>query len=165
MRRVAIIGSGGAGKSTFARQLGERTGLPVVHLDLHFWHAGWVETPRDDWARRNEEFVATDRWIIEGNYGRTMEIRLAAADVIIFLDLPRWRCIPRVLRRTWRHRKQRRPELPEGCPDRVSGEFLRWLWRFPRDTRPGILERIERYREGRRVVILRTPAEVRGFLD
>jgi len=160
-----MIGSGGAGKSTLARELGERTGLPVVHLDRHFWSAGWIEPQPDAWERQVHALSAGERWISDGNYGRTMEIRLARADTIVFLDFPRWRCIPRVYRRWWRHRKSNRPDIAEGCPDRVSSEFLVWLWRFPRDTRPGILERIERYRNGRAIVVLRSPREVRRFLE
>ena len=80
MDRVAVVGPVGAGKSTFAAALGERTGLPVVHLDRHFWHPGWVETPRDEWRRRQAELFAGDRWIADGNYGRTFDERFSRAD-------------------------------------------------------------------------------------
>ncbi|MHC4939553.1 MAG: DNA topology modulation protein [Planctomycetota bacterium] len=165
MRRVAIVGCGGAGKSTLARDLGTRTGLPVVHLDLHFWNEGWIETPRDRWAEKVDELVAAERWVVDGNYGGTMERRLAAADTIIFLDFPRWRCVGRVLRRRLRYHGRTRPDLRPGCPERMSGEFLRYIWNYNRTRRTIVLERIDRVSDGRRVEILRSPRAVRRFLE
>ena len=94
MRRVAIIGSSGAGKSTLARRLGERTGLPVVHLDEHFWRPGWVETSRGEWRAVQTALCAQDAWIMDGNYSGTLDVRLARADTVVFLDLPRRVTIP-----------------------------------------------------------------------
>ena len=89
MRRVLVIGSGGAGKSRFAVALGRRLGLPVIHLDAHFWHAGWVETPAAEWReRRWRSWSAGEAWVMDGNYGGTMAQRLATCDTVIFLDLP-----------------------------------------------------------------------------
>src|SRR5215831_14521617 len=99
MQRVAILGPGGAGKSTFADELGARTGLPVVHLDRYFWHPGWIETPREAWRARQEELFAGDEWIGDGNYSATAEVRLRRADTVVLLDFPIWRTIPRALRR------------------------------------------------------------------
>jgi adenylate kinase family enzyme len=93
MKRVAIVGSGGVGKSTFADELGRRTGIPVVHLDQRFWKPGWVETPRDAWIDVQREIVAQDSWIVDGNYGGTFNVRFERADTVIILTLPRWRCV------------------------------------------------------------------------
>lgn len=71
MRRVLVIGCGGAGKSTLARQLGEATGLPVIHLDAHYWRPGWVETPKETWRAAVDELIAADAWIMDGNYSGT----------------------------------------------------------------------------------------------
>ncbi len=99
MKRVAIIGSGGAGKSTLAKRLGEVTGLPVIHLDQHFWNPHWTETPIPEWERRHETLLERERWVMDGNYGSTMNERLDAADTVIFLDMPRLFCVVRVLKR------------------------------------------------------------------
>ena len=109
MRRVAIIGSGGAGKSRLARQLGEATRLPVIHLDSLFWRPGWTETPKDVWRRTVEDLVKGDEWILDGNFGGTMEIRLAAADTIIFLDFPRVLCTYRAIKRAITYWNRTRP--------------------------------------------------------
>lgn len=111
-QRIILIGSGGSGKSTLARQIGAVLSLPVIHLDALFWQPGWVETPRPEWEALQRELVARDRWVIDGNYGHTLDIRLAAADTVIFMDMPRlvcaWGAIKRrimyagrALRRNW----------------------------------------------------------------
>ncbi len=103
MRRVLVIGSGGAGKSTLAAQLGTRPELPVVHLDACHWHPGWVPTPDAEWHDTVARLAAGDAWVMDGNYGGTLDLRLAACDAVIFLDLPRWLCIARVLGRWLRY--------------------------------------------------------------
>jgi adenylate kinase family enzyme len=163
-RRVLVIGSGGSGKTTFARRLGERTGLPVIHLDSHYWSAGWTPTPKEQWTARVDEMLAAERWIMDGNYGGTMERRLAAADTVIFLDLPRMVCLWRVIRRRLQAAGNNRHELPEGCPDRLSLEFLSWIWTYPTRRRPGILRRLEALPPDKRAVVLRSQAEVDEFL-
>src|SRR4029077_13196322 len=100
MERVAIIGRGASGKSTLAVRLGEITGLPVIELDKIFWQPGLVATPRDHWATIQEKLVAEERWIMEGDLGPydVVEIRLRAADTILFLDFSLLRCAWRAIR-------------------------------------------------------------------
>lgn len=160
--RVAVVGSGGAGKSTFAAALGSRTGIPVHHLDRSFWHPGWVETPRDEWRALQEELLAGDRWIADGNYGGTFDVRFARADTVIVLALSRWRCVPRVLRRSIRNRG--RSIQAEGCPERVDLAFVRWVWRYGTDSRPRLDAALARHPH-LAVVELRTPREVADFLE
>lgn len=163
--RVMIIGSGGAGKSTLARQLGELTGLPVVHLDAHFWKPGWVSSPNDEWDEAVTRFAAAERWIIDGNYGRTMEMRFARADTVVFLDYSRWRCCWRAIRRRVQFSGRTRPDMAEGCSEKIDLEFLKWIWDYPATRRPGILSRLEELRhDGKRVHVLRHPRETRRFL-
>jgi len=164
MRRIAIIGSAGAGKSTLARQLGAILGLKVIHLDSLFWHPGWVETPRDEWIRVQEELVTEDAWVIDGNYRGTMDIRLAAADTIIFLDLPRRICLWRVVRRRFQYAGRARPDMAPGCVEQLDWEFLKWVWAFPSRERPDVLRKLAEYADGRQVIVLRRPADVARFL-
>src|SRR5947209_9630130 len=127
MRRVLVIGSGGAGKSTFARRLGKLLDLQVIHLDVNYWKPGWVETPKDEWRRKVEELAKGDAWIIDGNYSGTLDMRLAACDTVVFLDLPRTVCIRRVLKRVLTYRDGTRPDMAEGCTEKFDFEFLRWI--------------------------------------
>jgi len=165
MKRIAIIGPGGAGKSTLARQIGDRLGLPVIHLDAHFWHEGWTETPKDVWEQTVRGLVQGEVWVMDGNYGGTIDIRLDAADTILFLDLPPWLCLMRVVRRQVRYRRRTRPDMALGCPEKLDWAFLKYIWNYRRDRRPGILEKMGQYAHGRRLVHLQTPEQVRRFLE
>jgi adenylate kinase family enzyme len=164
VERVVIVGSGGAGKSTLAVRLGRALDLPVIHLDREYWQAGWVGRSDEEFDARLEELLARPRWIMDGNFGRTMARRFAAADTIVMLDLPAWRCTWRALQRALKHRGRTRPDMAPGCPERIDLEFLRWIWDYPRRSRPRVMQTIEAARQGRRVVILRSEAEVAEFL-
>jgi adenylate kinase family enzyme len=163
MRRIAVVGPGGAGKSTLARELGRRLGIPVVHLDRHFWRPGWTPTPRDEWRAVQAELLAGDAWVVDGNYGATYDVRFQRADTVIVLDLPRLRCIAGALRRSLRHRG--RDVQAAGCPERVRLEFLRWIWRYRRDSRPRLDAALARHADGLRIVELRSRREVAAFLE
>lgn len=165
MNKVIVIGSGGAGKSTFSRQLGERTGLPVFHLDALNWRPGWVATPKDEWDGLMSKLVDNDAWIIDGNYGRTLDRRLQAADTIIFLDMPRYLCVYRLIKRRVMYHGRTRPDLNEGCPERLDLNFIKWVWSYRRTSRPSLLNRLAGLKEGKTIVILRSPREVRSYLD
>ncbi len=165
MKKVLIIGSGGAGKSTLARQLGEATGLPVIHLDAHYWHSGWVPTENAEWDRQIEEFLARPAWIMDGNYGRTLPRRLAACDTVIFLDFPRLVCLWNLVKRRVQFARRPRTDLPEGCPEHLSLEFLWWVLTYPSRRRPGILAQLARLPEGTRVHTLRNSRDVRAFIE
>ena len=164
MRRVSIIGSGGAGKSTLARQLGEITGLPVIHLDQLFWKPGWTETPKAEWRVTVEDLVKGDEWIIDGNFGGTMEIRLAAADTVVFLDFPRVLCTYRAIKRAITFRNRTRPDMGPGCNEKFDLEFLQWVWQFPGKTIPRIEARLSKLDPGVKLFRLHSPSEVRSFL-
>ena len=98
-RRVVVTGMAGAGKSTFSRALSAKTGLPVIHLDVHFWKPGWVPTPDDEWREKERELLAGEEWIVDGNYHVTLVQRLERADTVVFLDTPWWICARRAFAR------------------------------------------------------------------
>ena len=164
MKRILVIGSGGSGKSTFARRLGEIHGIEVIHLDSKYWRPGWVETPKDLWRRKVEELIAGDAWIIDGNYSGTLDVRLKACDAVFFLDLPRTVCAWRVLKRALTFRNAARPDMAAGCAEKIDLAFLWWVWNYPARTRPKVLELLEENARGKKIVRLRSRSEVEDFL-
>lgn len=164
MRRILIIGPGGAGKSTLARRLGARLGLEVVHLDKFYWRPGWVEPARDEWLKTVAELTARDSWIMDGNYSGSLDLRLARSDTVVFLDLPRRVCLWRIARRRISYRAAARPDMAEGCPEVLTLKFARWVWDYPRRSRPKVLARLAAAGGGQRIIRLRSRREVERFL-
>ena len=164
MKRVLVIGSGGAGKSTFARELGAVLNLPVIHLDQAYWKAGWEKPSKAEWARTVDQLIAQHEWIMDGNFGGTLPQRLRRADAIILLDISRWICLWRVGKRLVKYRGRHRPDVPPGCHERFDREFIRWIWNYPSRSRPAKLALLSATGPDQRVVILRSSGEVKRFL-
>lgn len=164
MKRIIIIGSGGAGKSTLAKQLGEILKIEVLHLDKLHWLPGWIEPPKDEWQKKIAGLVAGESWIMDGNFGGTMETRLKACDTAIYLDLPRAVCLYRVFKRWLIYRNTNRPDMTEGCNEKIDLEFLGWVWNFQKTTKPKIEERLKQFEGKRTIIRLKSPKEVENFL-
>ena len=164
-RRILVVGSGGSGKSTFARQLGELTGLPVVHLDRHFWRAGWNATPTDEWNVTVARLAAAPEWIMDGNFGGSLAIRAPRCDAVVFFDFPRLTCLWGVLKRWFRYRGQTRPDMTEGCPEHMSLEFLLWIWRYPGRSRQRMLTGFANAGPAVAVIHVTTRRDVADLLD
>ena len=164
MKKVLVIGSCGSGKSTFSKRLAAITELPLIHLDRHFWSPGWVEPPRDVWAEKVKELLQDDEWIMDGNYGGTMDMRLAHCDTAIFLDFPRHICTWRVIRRVITYRGATRPDIGEGCPEKFDLSFIKWTWGYPTRSKPHVLERLARVADRVNIVTLKNDREVNEFL-
>jgi adenylate kinase family enzyme len=164
-RRVLVIGCGGAGKSTFSRALARITGLPLIHLDRYYWSPGWRPMPEDAWNRRVAELIAPEAWIMDGNYANSLPARLARCDAVVFFDIGRRTCLWTALRRVVVHRFVPRPDLPEGCPESVDREFLRWIWNFPEQSRPRLVEALKTVRPEVLVAHITRRRQTRGVLD
>lgn len=149
MKRVVILGRGASGKSTLARRLGEITGLPVIELDKVFWRAGLAATPRDEWIVVQEKLIAEDGWIMDGDLGPydSIEVRLRAADTILFLDFSFVRCAWRAFRRS-----------------RERADFWRWLLAYRLHSRPILMRAIAEHAAGVELRVLRNPEELRRFV-
>ena len=162
MRRVLVIGCPGAGKSTLTRALAETlepagrvSGPAVVEVRLDQPHSSGVRRP----AGRGP---GGDAWVMDGNYLRTLPRRLERCDAVLFLDYPRRLCLFRALRRILRWRGRTRPDMAEGCPERLDPAFIRWIWDFHRTQRPRVLELLDGWKG--EAHIFRSPAQCAAFL-
>jgi adenylate kinase family enzyme len=135
MQRVLVIGSPGAGKSTLAHKLADRTGLPLFHLDQMHWLPGWIERDRDEGRAELAGVLAGERWIIDGNYGSSLPMRLERADIVVWLDYPTSLCLKRVFRRWRQFRGRTRPDMTEGCTENLNLEFVLYVLNFRRTWR------------------------------
>ncbi len=165
-RRVVVTGLAGAGKSTLSVALAAKTGLPLVHLDLHYWKPGWVAPSDSEWREKQHQVLVGDAWIADGNYHETLDLRLELADTVVVLDLPWWRCSGRALLRGFKMPG----ELPEGSTY-TRWQRLRDEWRLAVRIQRNRRSEPEREREiisqrGPHVAlhVLRSKREVRAFL-
>ncbi|HTX39527.1 MAG TPA: hypothetical protein VME43_31125 [Bryobacteraceae bacterium] len=169
VQRVVIVGNAGSGKSTLARRLGERLGLPVVHLDALSWEPGWRRVPVETLRSRLRAATSGDRWITDGNYAScTFDLRLPRADLLIWVEQPRLHCVWRVMQRAVRSHFQTGEYLAPGCPERFNRELLdrlRFIVHFHRVNRPRIEEVRLRYGPDVPVLVLRGDAAISGFAD
>ena len=135
MERVIIIGCGGAGKSTLARQLGEKTGLPVVHLDQLWWKPDWKHISREEFDQIVAEEADKPQWIMDGNFDRTMELRISKCDTVIYLDFNRIVCLLSWIKRVIQNWGHARTDMAEGCAEWFNPEMARWIWNFNNNNR------------------------------
>ncbi|MES5948357.1 DNA topology modulation protein [Bacillus cereus group sp. MG6] len=164
MKKIILIGSGGSGKSTLAKQLGNKLNIKVHHLDALFWKANWEGVPREEQRKVQKNLIKEEEWIIDGNYGGTMDLRLNAADTIIFLDIHRTICVYRAFKRIVQYRNKTRPDMGAGCEERLELQFFKWIWEYPNKKKPAILKRLDQLSKGKEVIILKSPNEVKRFL-
>lgn len=144
-RHVLVVGCSGAGKSTLSAALARRLDLPHLSMDREFcWLPGWVARPRDEMRALIAAAVAQDRWIMDGSFPSSLDLRLPRTDLVIWLRLPRLTCLVGVFRRGVAHRGRTRPDMAPGCPERrPDREFLSYVWNFERDTAPAIACNLE----------------------
>lgn len=164
-RRVMVVGGPGSGKSTLARAIGAKLDLPVVHFDRLQWLPGWAERDRAERNAMMRAEAAKAAWVIDGNYSVTLPERVARADLIVWLDLP----LPlRLFRVYWRvvqsWRGIPRPDMTEGCPEKVDREFLGWILSSRARVRRRYFDMMAGAGAGR-MVRLRSPRAVRRWLE
>ena len=157
-KRVAVIGCPGGGKSTFSRALRDRTGLPLYHLDAIYWRDDRTHLSREEFYPLMREIIAREEWIIDGNYQSTLEWRVAACDLLVFLDYPAEVCLEGVRAR----RGQKRSDMP-WVEEGDDQEFLEFIRAFETESRPRILEWIKKYPD-KAVVTFRTREEADAYL-
>lgn len=165
MEKIIIIGSSGAGKSTLANKLGTKLTLDVHHLDAYFWQPGWVMCSSSEQIAIQNQLVKKKSWIIDGNYGDTLNLRIKASDTIIFLDIPRLTCLYHVLKRVIRYNNKTRPDMGKECPEKLDLSFLKWTWNFKQNQRPRILKELSNLSDNQEVIILHSTKEIDDFVN
>ncbi len=163
---IAIIGSAGAGKSTFARILADQTQIPVHHLDCLYWKKGWIERTRPEFIEIQQEIISHYHWIIDGNYRSTMDLRLNAADVIIFLNFPRHICLWRAIKRVFLFWNKDRPDITDGCRERIDWEFLKflqWIWNYPHRSRRKTIQKLKEVSNEKKIYIFHSPTQLQRY--
>ena len=165
MERILIIGCGGAGKSTLARKLGEKTGLPVVHLDQIWWSPGnWQHLERPEFDVRLAAELEKPQWILDGNFNRTLELRLEKCDTVIYLDYPRIICLKNWIVRVIKNWGHARADMAEGCSEWFDPDMAKWIWEFNKNNRKRYYELLDQA-EGKQIIILKSRREVKKFLN
>ncbi len=159
MKRVIVIGCPGSGKSTFSRALQAKTGLPLHYLDMMFWNADKTTVSREEFDKRLDAVLATDRWLIDGNYSRTLEKRIAASDTVFFLDLPTDVCLSGVKQRQGKPR----PDMP-WIENGEDAEFLKFIKDFATCSRPKILSLFGKYSD-KTIVAFHSREEIDKYLS
>ncbi len=161
-KRIILVGSGGSGKSYLSKHIACITKQPLIHLDNEYWKPGWTETPKSEWIARQENLIEGESWIIDGNYNSTLELRFTAADCVIFMDRNRLACIYGA----WRRHGKKRTDLPaylDEKKDKEFFEFLKYIWKFPQQSRSKILQLHNKYPE-KKFIVLKSRGEIKKFM-
>ena len=158
LKKIIVIGCPGSGKSTFSRALHLQTGIPLYHLDLLYWNADRTTVEKSVFLERLSRVLGEDEWIVDGNYGSTMELRLAACDTVFFLDYPLETCLDGIRER----RGKPREDLP-WIETEEDGEFLEFIKQYGERQRPTVLDLLKKYRH-KNVVILKSREQADHFL-
>lgn len=160
MKKVIVIGSPGAGKSTFARKLRDATNLPLYYLDM-LWHKSDRTTvSAQEFDQQLDLLLEKDRWIIDGNYQRTLERRVKACDTVFLMDYSLEVCLSGAESRVG----QVREDLPWQETD-FNPEFKQWIIDFEKDQLPYIYQLLDQYQDSKEIVIFKTRAESEEYLS
>lgn len=167
MKKIVIIGSSGSGKSTLSRALSTKLNLPVVHLDKLFWKPNWVESSKEEFDKRLEIELQQPSWIMDGNFDRTMPIRIEKCDTLIYLDYPRMLCLFSAIKRVITTYGKVRPDMGEECPQRFDFSFLVWIWNFNKVHRKQTYKILEGIKDdsSKKLYIFKHRRECNKFLN
>ena len=164
MKRIAIVGCSGGGKSTLARALGPALGLPVVHIDTVFWKPGWTEPDRDMFRAAMDAALSGDQWVCDGNFTSVADITLARADTIVWVDQAIALCLRRAIWRGVTGFGRTRADLAPGCPEKIDFAFYHYILTWNRSARPRMQSAIDAFGRQARLFRLTTDREIAAWL-
>ena len=159
MKKIIVIGCPGSGKSTVSRALHNKTGIPLYHLDMMYWNADKTTVEKSVFLERLSAVFEKDEWIIDGNYGSTMELRMAACDTVIFLDYPLEVCLDGIKER----RGKPRSDMP-WIETEEDSEFIEFIKSYNEQQKPKVLELLEKYRD-KNIIIFKSREQADAFLN
>jgi len=159
MKKVIVIGCPGSGKSTVSRALHNKTGIPLYHLDMMYWNADKTTVEKSVFLERLSAVLEKDEWIIDGNYGSTMELRMAACDTVIFLDYPLGICLDGIKER----RGKPRSDMP-WIETEEDAEFIEFVKNYNEQQKPKVLGLLEKYSD-KNIIILGSREQADAFLN
>lgn len=173
--KIAIIGSPGSGKSTLSFKLHEVLQLPLYHLDQYFWQPGWQRPDRAEFAKIHRDLcdkgnglpdeASSEDWIIEGMAIRHIDYRIQKADIIIFLNVPLYKCLYRIFKRAITRYGTMSKHSPKGCPEPFPNlEFLRYIWRFHKELKPKIEQMLDQHKDGKQIFVVKSNAELNALI-
>ncbi|TJZ99722.1 topology modulation protein [Bacillus thuringiensis] len=168
MQRIMVMGiSAGVGKSTFARSLGKILNINVYHLDALYWKPNWVAASFEEFSQLHQEIVNQNQWIIEGNYNNTVKVRAENADTIIYLELPLYVCLYRVIKRWITNIGKTRPDMAEGCKEKIDWNFIKFIYTtyYPRKRK--MFERLQVLQalgSKKNIIILKSQRDINSCL-
>lgn len=165
MNRIMIIGCCGSGKSTLARKLQKVVDLPLFHLDQYYWKPNWTPTPNEEWEHIVNGLAQQEKWIIDGNYGGTLDVRFERADMIVYLDYNTITCLGRVIGRIAKYHGKVRPDMPEGCAERFDFDFIHYVATFNLLRRKSTLKKLNSLQQKKTVVRIKNNEDIRRFLE
>ncbi|MGG0718545.1 topology modulation protein [Robertmurraya massiliosenegalensis] len=166
MKKIMVIGvSAGAGKSTLAKKLAEKLAIPVYHLDTLYWKPGWVESDIDEFWNAQEEIVQQSKWIIEGNYSSTFDLRFAHADTIVYVEKPLLTCLYRVVKRRIQNHGRTRSDMTLGCEEKIDWQFIKFILTTYHRRKKKMAERCERFKDMKQVITVRNNREIEALLE
>ena len=159
MEKVIIIGCPGSGKSTFGRKLRAITGLPLFHLDMMYWNQDGTTVPKEVFLGRLQDVMNNSKWIIDGNYAGSMEMRLNECDTVFFLDYPTKVCMAGIEARKGKVRS----DMPWTETDNTDEEFIAFINSFNSESRPGIIDLLKKY-SSKNIVVFHSREESEEYL-
>lgn len=160
--KVCLFGCPGSGKSTLGKSLSSIMNIKVYHLDNIYWLPNWVNISREEFNRKLGELLALDQYIIEGNYNRTLQLRLDECDLAIYLDFNRYACLTSVIKRYFQYRNKTRDDITPGCDEALDKQFISYVWNFNKNHRKDYYSKLENMNKP--YVILKSRREVKRFL-